>query len=73
MNFAMIDDRPLAKISECGQYRYWLRRPATCKPEVGTALFCMLNPSTADATKDDPTIRRCRGFSESWRCAGIVW
>jgi hypothetical protein len=32
----------------------------------------MLNPSTADATQDDPTIRRCRGFAESWGHAGVT-
>lgn len=62
-----------AIISECGAYRYFLQRQALAlKPERGTALFCMLNPSTADATADDPTIRRCRGFAESWRCNGFA-
>ncbi|SIT44000.1 conserved hypothetical protein [Paraburkholderia piptadeniae] len=30
----------------------------------------MLNPSTADATLDDPTIRRCHGFAKLWACNG---
>jgi hypothetical protein len=29
-------------------------------------LFVMLNPSTADGEVDDPTIRRCVGFAQTW-------
>ncbi|HHM8581358.1 DUF1643 domain-containing protein [Pseudomonas aeruginosa] len=47
-----------AIISECGQYRYLLTRPGDCLADKGTAVFLMLNPSTADAALDDPTIRR---------------
>ncbi len=62
-----------AIISACGQYRYQLTRaPQQSYPTSGTALFIMLNPSTADASLDDPTIRRCRGFAKSWDCNGIV-
>ncbi|ARP92528.1 hypothetical protein CAL14_05375 [Bordetella genomosp. 9] len=66
-----------AVISECGTYRYLLTRPAPsgpqfAKPCYGTALFVMLNPSTADATVDDPTIRRCKAFAYRWGCAGIA-
>lgn len=32
----------------------------------------MLNPSTADAAKDDATIRRCVAFATAWGCGGIV-
>lgn len=61
-----------AIISRCGTYRYTLTRPSIGRyPDRGTAAFCMLNPSTADAELDDPTIRRCRNFAESWGCAGI--
>lgn len=60
-------------ISICGQYRYKLARdPADDYATRGPALFIMLNPSTADALLDDPTIRRCRGFAKTWDCAGIV-
>ena len=62
-----------ALISDCGNYRYWLKRPCEFEhPERGTALFVMLNPSTADADIDDPTIRRCRGFAKRWGCNGLV-
>lgn len=62
-----------AIISTCGQYRYQLsREPHDLYTTRGPALFIMLNPSTADAALDDPTIRRCRSFAKSWDCSGIV-
>lgn len=62
-----------AVISPCGKYRYWLRRDAeVMRPERSAAFFVMLNPSTADASIDDPTIRRCRGFARTWGCNGLV-
>ena len=29
-------------------------------------MFVGLNPSTADETQDDPTIRRCIGYAKTW-------
>lgn len=52
-----------AIISDCGKYRYLLEREVSMFGK-GTLLFIMLNPSTADASKDDPTIRKCMGFAE---------
>ena len=34
-------------------------------------MFIMLNPSTADASADDPTIRRCIGFAHDWGYGGV--
>ena len=47
-----------------GPYRYLLERDLG--GGVGRVTFVMLNPSTADAEKDDPTIRRCIGFATDW-------
>jgi len=62
-----------AIISPCGTYRYLLKRQAeSMSPMKSTALFVMLNPSTADSMLDDPTIRRCRGFAKLWDCNGLA-
>lgn len=57
-----------ATISSCGRYRYDLVRgegePSIC--------WLMLNPSTADAHTDDPTIRRVVGFSQRWGFGTVV-
>jgi hypothetical protein len=59
-----------ATLSPEGWYRYNLWRWWG----KGTGLVCwvMLNPSTADSFVDDPTIRRCIGFSRAWGYGGLV-
>lgn len=53
-----------ATFSPCEKYRYLLWREWA---KVGqTCLFIMLNPSTADESVDDPTIRRCVSFCKTW-------
>ncbi len=50
-------------------YRYRLERDWTPAGQVQrTATWVMLNPSTADATLDDPTLNRCLSFT---RRAGL--
>ena len=52
-----------ALLSPCGTYRYSLNRSWG---HGATVLFVMLNPSVADGSRDDPTIRRCVGFAKAW-------
>lgn len=60
--------RKAATISSDGKYRYRLSRHWSDEPEV---TFVMLNPSTADAERDDATIRKCVGFAKRWEMGGI--
>lgn len=61
-------DEKGAVLSTCGNYRYLLTRRWA---DGDTVTWIMLNPSTADASIDDPTIRRCIGFSKEWGYAAL--
>lgn len=57
-----------ALFSDDGAHRYWLHRSMS-QPGPQPRLMClwvMLNPSTADCTVNDPTIKRCMGFTAAW-------
>ncbi|MCA9294024.1 MAG: DUF1643 domain-containing protein [Phycisphaerales bacterium] len=56
--------RGTASFSPCRKYRYSLTR--VWDADRARVCFCMLNPSTADAQKFDPTVRRCYGFALDW-------
>lgn len=58
-----------AVISACGLYRYRLWRRWAPGP---TTAFIMLNPSTADAEANDPTVRRCIAFAQYGGCGSLL-
>ena len=58
-----------AQFSDDRVYRYALWR--TWDETKGHAMFIGLNPSTADETKDDQTIRKCMAFARRWDYGGI--
>lgn len=51
-------------------YRYTLER--IWEGAIPPAMFIGLNPSTADESQDDPTVRRCIRFARDWECGGLV-
>ena len=51
-------------------YRYVLTR--TWDQTARTMTWIMLNPSTADAMADDPTIRRCKAFARREGFGGMA-
>lgn len=58
-----------AEYSPCGLFRYLLTR------EFGgtrTVVFVLLNPSTATAEMNDPTITRCIAFAKAWGFGRLV-
>lgn len=67
------DEAKSASFSPCRTYRYalWRNWSSLLPSTNGYAMFVGLNPSTADETADDPTIRRCIGFAQAWGYAGL--
>ena len=59
-----------ARFSGCRRYRHVLWR--SWAPDAGSVVFVGLNPSTADASRNDPTIRRCVGFAHDWGFGAMV-
>ena len=59
-----------AIFSDCDRYRYALWR--RWSEGSSFANFVGLNPSTADATHNDPTIRRCIRFARDWGHDGVI-
>lgn len=59
-----------AMISSDGKYRYALWR--TWDKNKPVVMFIMLNPSTADGTKDDPTIRKCIAYAKAWGYGALI-
>lgn len=65
-----------AVLSQDGLYRFFLERHLSIEGERAsgaprTMAFVMLNPSTADANKDDATIRKCMGFAVRARISHV--
>lgn len=56
------------EMSGCGRWRYALAR----RWGPGPGLLCvLLNPSTADAAQDDPTLRRCMARARALGFGGL--
>lgn len=60
-----------AEFGDGGLYRFRLERAWDINNRRRMVVIG-LNPSTADDTIDDPTIRRCVGFAKREGCGGLV-
>ncbi len=61
-----------AVLSDCLRYRYRLERTLNGGGLLGTVAFIGVNPSTADASLDDATVRKWKGFAHRWGYDHIV-
>ena len=61
--------KKVAEISPCERYRYTLGR--IWDSELPYVAFIGLNPSTADAVEDDPTLNRCIQYAKAWGYGGV--
>lgn len=62
-------ERSVALYSSCERYRYGLSR--TWDAALPSVLFIMLNPSTADELRNDPTIERCQRRAAALGCGSL--
>ena len=58
-----------AIFSDCGRYRYWLERIWDLEKPI--LPWVLLNGSTADAVRNDPTVSRAIGFTRRWDFGGL--
>ncbi len=59
-----------AALSPCRHYRWSLQRQ--WQPGLPPLVFIGLNPSRADAERDDPTLRRIVGFARQWGFGSVT-
>lgn len=59
-----------AVFSDCRNYRYALWR--TWDSGADHVLFIGLNPSKANESRNDPTIRRCITYARDWGYGGLL-
>lgn len=73
LTFFEISTEPVSNaiFSPCRKYRYILWRRWGEDWQSNYVMFIGLNPSTADETQDDPTIRRCIKFVKDWGYSGL--
>lgn len=63
----VVPNSGIAIFSACNRYRFELHRRLRVDSFADRGiLWVMLNPSTADASKSDPTVTRCMTFSAKW-------
>lgn len=64
------ETRSDAALSPCRHYRWSLQRQ--WQPRLPPLVFIGLNPSRADAERDDPTLRRIVGFARQWGFGSVT-
>ncbi len=62
--------RSEALFSTDRRYRYTLER--RWDESRWPAMFCCLNPSVADETRNDPTVTRCINYARAWGYGGLL-
>jgi hypothetical protein len=60
-----------AIFDETERYRYLLTRTFPKECGSGIVTFVMLNPSIADALRNDATVTRCSGYARRWGYASL--